>query len=86
MRMCWRSGKTPWDSLRNWIRPVPCTISVSYTGEKQINLIFDMVVPIDYNDEKKEELKKQLAERPEEERCQIRVLDHRGVGLRGACG
>ncbi|HJD01121.1 MAG TPA: cation diffusion facilitator family transporter [Candidatus Mediterraneibacter excrementavium] len=32
-------------------------------GEKQINLIFDMVVPIDYNDEKKEELKKQLAER-----------------------
>lgn len=32
-------------------------------GEKQINLIFDMVVPIDYNDEKKEELKKQLADR-----------------------
>ena len=32
-------------------------------GEKQINLVFDMVVPIDYNDEKKEELKKQLADR-----------------------
>ena len=32
-------------------------------GERQINLIFDMVVPIDYNDEKKEELKTQLAER-----------------------
>ena len=35
-------------------------------GEKQINLIFDMVVPIDYNDEKKEELKKELAERLKE--------------------
>lgn len=32
-------------------------------GEKQINLIFDMVVPIDYGDEKKEELKKEMTER-----------------------
>ncbi|HJA12514.1 MAG TPA: cation diffusion facilitator family transporter [Candidatus Mediterraneibacter merdipullorum] len=32
-------------------------------GEKQINLIFDMVVPIDYDEEKKEELKEQMAER-----------------------
>lgn len=32
-------------------------------GEKQINLIFDMVVPIDYDDEKKEELKRKMQER-----------------------
>ena len=35
-------------------------------GERQINLIFDMVVPIDYDEEKKEELKNKLAERLKE--------------------
>ena len=35
-------------------------------GERQINLIFDMVVPIDYDGEKKEELKNKLAGRLKE--------------------
>ena len=32
-------------------------------GERQINLIFDMVVPIDYDDEKKNELARRMTER-----------------------
>ena len=35
-------------------------------GEKQINLIFDMVIPIEYDDKKREELPKLLTERLKE--------------------
>ena len=32
-------------------------------GEKQINLIFDLVLPIEYDEEKRQELPRQMAER-----------------------
>ena len=35
-------------------------------GEKQINLIFDMVIPIEYDDKRREELPKLLTERLKE--------------------